>query len=60
MNKEKLIELLSECASEIYTNEYSCWYNANTMRSFEEWRSSYTKSLIEACYKTINELERVK
>lgn len=57
MNKEKLIKLLSECASELWDREYSAWYNANTMRSFEEWGSDYTKKLIKDCYEMISELE---
>lgn len=57
MDKEKLIRLLSECASELYDLEYTAWYNANTMRTFKEWQSGYTKSLIDSCNSMINEIE---
>lgn len=41
------LELLLDNAKDaIYELEYSIWYNANTIRSFEDYRSNNNKKLI--------------
>lgn len=55
--KKEQAQLLRDAAREMYDQEYSSWYNANTMRSFEEWGSGYTKSLIERLNTLADEIE---
>lgn len=57
MDKQKMIKLLEDCAEELYNQEYNSWYNASTMRSFEEWRCETIRGLISSCRSTITELE---
>jgi len=57
MDKQKMINLLKDCAEEIFDREYNTWDRTNTCMSFEEWRSERTKELISSCHVTINELE---
>lgn len=57
MNRVEIIELLRELSQELYEQEYRAWYNANTMRSFEEWRSCYAKTLIDCANTMIDELD---
>lgn len=56
MDKEQLIKILNDCAAQLYNQEYNHWYNANTMLSYEEWRSGYTQELIDSCHEMVTEL----
>jgi hypothetical protein len=56
MHKDKMINLLRDCAEQLYEQDYNRWYSANTMLSFEEWRSNWSKVLIDRCNEVINEL----
>lgn len=56
--KDKLSQLLHDAADEIWEQEYSSWWNANTMRSWEDWFSGSTQELHQKLQAEANVLDQ--
>ena len=56
-DKLKLKNLLNTCIDSIDSYEYRIWYNANTMQTEEEYRSTNAKELIVRITELLEELE---
>lgn len=45
-DKEEVVSLLTEVVEHLENVDYNSWYKANTMLSYNEWRSKLTLELI--------------